>query len=77
MPVTIELAEEVLGRLQAEATRRGISVDEVIAELAETLPGVVGTGRAQHRFSFTGVAASGDGTLSENYKTIRRAEFAS
>lgn len=75
--MTIELPDEVLSRVQAEATRRGISVDEVIAELAETLPSVTGTERAQHRFSFTGVAASGDGTLSENYKTIRRAEFAS
>ena len=76
MVVTVELPPETLRRLEAEAVRRGVGIDVVIAELADTLPAPSepkpSTG---HRFSFAGVAASGDGTLSERYKEIRRAEF--
>lgn len=78
MAVTVELPPETLRRLEAEATRRGTGIDVVIAELADTLPAPTEpepepvTG---HRFRFAGVAASGDGTLSERYREIRRAEF--
>jgi hypothetical protein len=34
MSVTVELSEDALARLRAEAARRGLSIDEVIAELA-------------------------------------------
>lgn len=78
MPVTLELPPATLRRLEAEAARRGVGIDAAIAELAEALPAEdaseVATG---HRFAFVGVAASGDGTLSESYKAIRRAEFGS
>jgi hypothetical protein len=38
MPVTVELPEDTLARLRAEAARRGVSIDVVIAELAAHLP---------------------------------------
>lgn len=38
MAFTVELPAEALRRLQAEATRRGISIDDVIAECAAALP---------------------------------------
>jgi hypothetical protein len=38
MSVTVELPVEVLARLRAEATRRGVRIDDVITELAEQLP---------------------------------------
>ena len=38
MSVTVELPEAALARLRAEAARRGVSIDEVIAELAAHLP---------------------------------------
>jgi hypothetical protein len=36
--VTIELPDDALARLRAEAARRGVSIGEVIAELAAHLP---------------------------------------
>ena len=38
MPVTLDLSDEVLARLQREADRRGVSLDAVVAELASALP---------------------------------------
>lgn len=78
MPVTVGLHPGSLRRLEAEAARRGVGIYATIAELAEALPAAadpeVATG---HRFAFAGVAASGDGTLSESYKAIWRDEFGS
>jgi len=38
MTVTVDLPEDALARLHAEARRRGVSIDLVIAELTTTLP---------------------------------------
>lgn len=38
MTVTVDLPEDALARLRAEATRRGVSIDSVIAELTTALP---------------------------------------
>lgn len=38
MPVTLDLSDEALARLRAEAARRGISVEELVDELATGLP---------------------------------------
>jgi hypothetical protein len=53
--VTIELSAEAEARLQAEASRRGITVDQVVAELAAQLPAE----EIKHRLSFVGIGASG------------------
>ena len=57
MAVTFDLPDDVVARLQAEASRRGISVDAVVAELAAQLP-ADGPAR-RHRLSFIGIGASG------------------
>jgi hypothetical protein len=54
MSVTVELPPEALRRLEAEAARRGISIDDVIAELAAGLP------VDDPLESFIGCGASGD-----------------
>ena len=38
MSVTLELPAKAQARLEAEATRRGITVDQLVAELAAGLP---------------------------------------
>ena len=38
MTVTLDLPAEAQARLRAEATRRGITLDQLIAELADSLP---------------------------------------
>jgi hypothetical protein len=38
MSVTVDLPPEALHRLEAEAARRGVTLDELIAELAAALP---------------------------------------
>lgn len=58
MSVTVQLPAEALHRLEAEAARRGISIDDVIAELAYRLPDAVPP--SGHRLSFIGVGTSGD-----------------
>ncbi len=77
MSVTVDLSPDTLARLEAEAACRGVGIDIVIAELAEALPAPAEPATTGHRFGFAGVAASGDGTLSERYKAIRRDEFGS
>ena len=58
MAVTVNLPDELGARLRAEAARRGISVDDVVVELAERLPTVEAPRRA-HRLSFIGLGSSG------------------
>ena len=38
MTLTVHLPEEVAARLAAEATRRGITVDDLVAEMVARLP---------------------------------------
>jgi hypothetical protein len=59
MTVTVDLPEDALARLQAEAKRRGVSIDRVIAELAEALPGE--TTPANRTLSFIGLGSSTSG----------------
>jgi hypothetical protein len=58
MTVTIDLPEDALARLEAEAKRRGVSIDSVIAELAEALPDQSSGPRT---FSFVGLGSSTSG----------------
>lgn len=60
MSVTVEIPAEALARLEAEAARRGVSIDVVIAELADTLP-EGGAVAPRRRLAFAGIGASGRG----------------
>ena len=55
MTVTLDLPAEAQARLQAEATRRGITLDELVAQIADTFPAET----PKHRFGFVGIGASG------------------
>jgi hypothetical protein len=55
MTVTIDLPEDALERLQAEAKRRGVTVDVVVAELTQALPS------APRSLSFIGLGSSSSG----------------
>jgi hypothetical protein len=57
MSVTVELSDELLGRLRAEAARRGVSVDAVITDFVARLPAEEGL--PTHRLSFIGIGSSG------------------
>jgi hypothetical protein len=58
MAVTIDLIEDALERLQAEAGRRGVSIDVVVAELIQSLPA---DGSAPRKLSFIGLGSSSSG----------------
>lgn len=58
MSLTVDLPPEALQRLQAEADRRGVTVEDVIAELAASLPAEGHD--LPKRLSFTALGASGD-----------------
>lgn len=61
MSVTIELPADALANLEAEAQRRGVGIDVLIAEFAAgLLPGGVSAGR-RRRPAFVAVGASGTG----------------
>ncbi len=59
MPITLDLSDEVLARLRAEAARRGVTLGELVAELAAALP-VDDTGEAK-KLGFVALGASTDG----------------
>jgi len=42
MPVTLNLPDDALARLEAEAERRGVTMDELVAEIAASLPSEAG-----------------------------------
>ncbi len=66
MSVTVELPDEAVARLQAEAARRGISVDALVAELVEREFAPERTGRKVLGFIGMGSSTSG--------RTAREAE---
>jgi len=69
--LTVNLPEELAARLADEATRRGITVDDVLAEMvAAGLP-------VRRRLSFIGIGHSGGGeAVAERHQEIIRAHFA-
>jgi hypothetical protein len=68
MSVTVELPADALRRLEAEAARRGISIDDVIAELAANLP--TGGSGHRHRPAFVAVGASERGITDRLDETL-------
>jgi hypothetical protein len=59
MSLTLDLPDETVRRLAAEAERRGAPLADVIADLAAQLPPAEGP--ARRRLAFVGVGASGTG----------------
>lgn len=59
MSVTVDLPTEVITRLRAEAARRGVTIEEVIADLADRLP--TDTTSTQGTLAFVAAGASTDG----------------
>ncbi len=59
MTVTVDLPDDALERLQAEARRRGVSIDVVIAELATVLPAE--RDHEERHLSFIGLGSSTSG----------------
>lgn len=64
MSVTVDLPEDALARLRAEAARRGVSIDVVIAELANALPADVA--HARRSLSFVGLGSSNSGRFARD-----------
>ncbi|MEO6468666.1 MAG: hypothetical protein ABIP21_06165 [Acidimicrobiia bacterium] len=60
MTVTLDLPAEAHARLQAEATRRGITLDQLVAELADQLPAETPTAEPGKLERFFGSGDSGD-----------------
>lgn len=59
MTVNIDLPADAQARLEAEATRRGITIDQLIAELADNLP--ADTPAPNRKLAFVGAGASKTG----------------
>ncbi len=76
MTITLDLPEAAQARLQAEATRRGITLDQLIAEIAESFPAGPAETTSPHRLSFIGVGHSGRGDLSRRHREIRAEQTA-
>jgi len=60
MTVTVELSNDALARLQAEAGRRGVSIDALINELAAQLPQRSGSS-PRRKLGIIGLGASTSG----------------
>ena len=60
MPVSLDLSEEVVARLHAEAERRRLSMDAVVEELAASLPAEAREPR-HRRLSFIAMGSSTSG----------------
>lgn len=60
MPVTLELADDVVARLRREADRRGMSLEALVTELASLLPHPPAQYRGR-RLSFIGIGTSSSG----------------
>jgi hypothetical protein len=59
MTVTLDLPADAQARLESEATRRGITLDQLIAELAAQLPAETASPRRKRAFVGIGSSTSG------------------
>lgn len=64
--MTVNVPEDLAGRLAAEAERRGVTPDEVAAELL-----AAGLARDDPLEAFIGSGASGRGDLGRRHREIR------
>ena len=65
MSMTLDLSSDAVARLEAEAARRGITVEALVAELAQSFP------VEDPLDAFIGSGASGRGDLSQRHREIR------
>jgi hypothetical protein len=66
--LTVNLPEELLARLAAEASRRGMTVDELLAEIVGRLPAEAHDDPLE---AFIGSGSSGRGDLGRRHRQIR------
>ncbi|NLD77756.1 MAG: hypothetical protein GX643_13920 [Acidimicrobiales bacterium] len=67
MTVTVDLPDDVLRRLKAEAERRGITLDELLVEVAEGFPAEAKlSGQAKGLRKITGIAPGISGLYSRD-----------
>jgi hypothetical protein len=62
VPLTIEISAEARARLEAEAARRGITLDQLVAEFAAELPTTHDEPKRGVLDVFFGSGDSGDST---------------
>lgn len=65
MTLTLELSAQAQARLEAEAVRRGITLNQLVAQIAEAFPADAGPVEVQQtarRLAFVGAGASDKGT---------------
>ncbi|MEP7114489.1 MAG: hypothetical protein ABI862_14585 [Ilumatobacteraceae bacterium] len=70
MTVTLDLPADTQARLQAEALRRGITVGQLVADLASSLPA------EDPLETFIGSGSSGRGDLARRHREIRSEQTA-
>jgi hypothetical protein len=75
MSTMIELHGRVQLRLEMEAARRGITVEQLIGEFAENLPSGDEANETP-ALSFIGIGRSGRGDLSRRHREIRAEQTA-
>ena len=68
--MTLDLPADAQARLQAEALRRGITVDKLVADLANSLPA------EDPLEAFIGSGSSGRGDLARRHREIRSEQTA-
>lgn len=71
MTVTLDLPPEAQARLEAEAGRRGITIDQLVAEIAADFADDAPESAPQRRLSIIGVGHSGRGDLARRHREIR------
>jgi len=71
MTVTLDLPPEAQARLEAEAGRRGITIDQLVAELAADFSDDATDDAPQPRLSIIGIGRSGRGDLARRHREIR------
>lgn len=67
MSLTVDLPEPMLEALQAEATRRGVSIDVVIAESVQEH---LASAPPRRTLSFVGIGSSGETDGAERHREI-------
>ena len=71
MAVTVDPPADPQARLEAEAGRRGITIDQLVAEIAADFADDAPESPPQRRLSIIGIGHSGRGDLARRHREIR------